>query len=839
MPLFLSVWTIDGAKWTMKQLKDYVAFNGKKSEQSRLYGFEVDPSTFHPSTYPHQADVAAFALKTGRGLIAMSFGLGKTHVQLLKAKAIHEHTGKRFLIVCPLGVKHQFSEEDGPRMGMDVRYVTCDADILAAPTPYLVTNYERIREGNISPAVLATLGGVSLDEGSVLRSLDSKTWDIFTDVFEPVPYRFVNTATPSPNNYIELINYAVWLGIADRGYLLTRWFQRDSTKAGNLTLHPHTEDQFWLWVSTWAVFLYAPSDLGYSDEGYELPGIKIHWHRIGVDHRRAWGQADNRGQLRLFLDAGGGVREASTEKRETLAERLQAAKAILAEDEESHWLLWHHLESERQSIEAEIPEAVTVYGSQDLDVREQRILDFSHGKIRILATKPQIAGSGCNFQRHCHKAVYLGLDYKFEDFIQSVHRILRFQQTELVEIHIIYAESEDAVVNAMRHKWRQHDRLVAKMRRIVQKFGLSHSQIDRQLKRRVGVRRKEELGMARWRAVNNDNVQELTEHGDADSVGLIFTSIPFGNHYEYTDQVEDFGHNKDNGQFWKQMDWLIPQLYRVLIPGRVAAIHVKDRILYGHQTASGFMEIAPFSDECVAAFRKHGFLYQGRRTLVKDVVAENNQTYRLGYSEMLKDASKMGSGLPEYILLFRKPPSDSGNHYSDLPVVKERDDYSIARWQIDAHQFWRSNGNALISQDLAHYDFEAHVARLEYADSKGNLARTYFMEPPASNHEMVWTDLNYMRCLNAAQSRRRVEQHICPLPLDICERIVKLYSNMGDVVLDPFGGLMSVPYTAIRLGRYGYGIELNPAYFRDGIQYLADAERDVLAPSLFDLVAVA
>lgn len=818
----------------MIDLTTYRKFNASKTEQSKQFGFAVDPAGFHPSTFPHQADVATFALKTGRALVAMSFGLGKTHVQLLKAKAVHEKTGRRFLIVCPLGVKHQFTEEDGPRLGMDVRYVTCDDDIAATTTPYLVTNYERVREGNISPAVIATFGGVSLDEGSVLRSLDSKTWDTFSSVFEPVAYRFVNTATPSPNNYIELINYAVWLGIADRGYLLTRWFQRDSTKAGNLTLHPHTEEQFWLWVSTWAVFLYAPSDLGYSDEGYELPGMKIHWHRIGVDHRRAWEQADNRGQYRLFLDASGGVREASIEKRETMDARLEKARAIMTADD--HWLLWHHLEQERRLIEQELPGAVTVYGSQDLDVREKHIMDFSHGEIRVLATKPTIAGSGCNFQRHCHKAVYLGLDYKFEDFIQSVHRIYRFQQTEVVEIHIIYAESEDAVVNAMKRKWQLHDRLVTKMRAIVRKFGLSHSKIDRQLTRRVGVKRQEAFGMERWRAVNNDNVAELTEHGESDSVGLIFTSIPFGNHYEYTDQVEDFGYNGNNGQFWQQMEWLIPQLHRVLIPGRVAAIHVKDRILYGHQTDSGFMEIAPFSDECVAAFRKHGFLYQGRRTLVKDVVAENNQTYRLGYSEMLKDASKMGSGLPEYILLFRKPPSDAANHYSDLPVTKERDDYTVARWQIDAHQFWRSNGNALISQDLAHYDFEAHVARLEQKAATGNLAKTYFMEPPASNNEMVWTDLNYMRCLNAAQSRRRVEQHICPLPLDICERIVRLYSNEGDVVLDPFGGLMSVPYTAIKMGRYGYGIELNPAYFRDGITYLEDAERNVLAPSLFDLL---
>jgi len=325
-------------------------------------------------------------------------------------------------------------------------------------------------------------------------------------------------------------------------------------------------------------------------------------------------------------------------------------------------------------------------------------------------------------------------------------------------------------------------------------------------------------------SVQNDCVLEMANL-ESDSVGLIHTSIPFGNHYEYTTNVEDFGHNPSDGDFWKQMDFLIPELLRVLKPGRIAAIHVKDRILYGHQTESGFMEVSPFSDECVMAFRKHGFLYEGRRTIVTDVVRENASTYRLGYTEMTKDASKMGSGLPEYLLLFRKAPSNPTTARADEPVAKDKADYSRARWQIDAHSFWRSNGNAHVG--LSVYDHEAHVARLQALEEKGALPSGFMVEAPQSPSGWVWTDITFMRTLNTEQSRRRVEVHICPLPLDIVERAIRLYSSEGDLVLDPFGGLGTVPVKAVELGRSAYSVELNP-----------ESEIHRSAPTLFDLSAV-
>jgi len=811
-------------------MDSYTEFLTRKITISERAGMDVDVEETHPSLFPHQKATVQWALRRGRALIAQNFGLGKTRVQCDIARLLHQRNGSKFLVVCPLGVKHQFAEVDGPAMGMDWQYVTSDAEIDGAETPYLITNYERVRDGKISSRHFA---GVSLDEGATLRSLGSKTFHTFRELFAGVPYRFVCTATPSPNNYLELINYADFLDIMDRGQALTRFFKRDSTKAGHLTLYQSHERDFWLWLSSWALFLYRPSDLEYSDAGYDLPELRVHWHRLPTDHRRAWDMTDSWGQHKLLLDAAEGVAEASREARDTIDVRLAKAIDIIDQKPEAHWLIWHNLESERHAIEKAIPEAVTAYGSQKLELREQCILDFTNGKIKILATKPQIAGSGCNFQHHCSRAIVLAADYKFHDLIQAIHRIHRFQQARPVDVHIIYTEAQEAIAQTLERKWRQHDELTAKMQAIVKKHNLSTEALKGDLERKLGVNRQTYRG-EKFTAVNNDCVIEMPNI-DANTVGLVHTSIPFGNHYEYTINLEDFGHTADDDEFLEQMDFLIAELYRVLIPGRLAAIHVKDRILYGHQTDSGFMEVNPFSDKIVDRFRRHGFLYQGRRTIVTDVVRENNQTYRLGWTEMTEgDASKMGSGLPEYLLLFRKPPSSQDTARSDVPVLKSKSDYSRGRWQIDAHAYWRSNGNSLVLANRP-YAHEAHVARLDHLDDKGNLPASYFVEPPISHNGWVWDDIMHMRGLNLNQSRRKRENHVCPLPLDIVTRTIRLYSNEGEIVLDPFAGIFTVPYVAIQLGRCGYGIELNAEYWEAGVEYCQDIEREINAPTLFDL----
>lgn len=827
-------------------MSDYVDFLKSKVTVAKKAGFEPDQSSYHPTLMPHQRDAVTWALRLGKALIAMSFGLGKTRQQCEIAIQIVNKTEKKFLVVCPLGVKHQFVEEDGPVMGISWQYVRHDADIQAATSNYLITNYERVRDGGITAETINNeFGGVSLDEGSVLRSLGSKTSDIFKKVFSSLDYRFVCTATPAPNEYKELIYYAEFLGVMDHGQSLTRWFKRTTAgkgSAGKLVLMDSQAESFWLWVSTWALFVTTPSDLGYSDDGYIMPAMKINWHRIAIDYSRAWQQTDNFGQHRLIPNASAGVSEASAENKATLSDRISKMKELLATDPKAHWIIWHHREDERRAIESAVPEAVTVFGSQSLEDRERKILDFTHGRNRIFASKPELAGSGCNFQHHCHKAIYLGVDpsSRFQDFIQSIHRLQRFMQKETVEIHIIFAESEDGIVQILKRKWKQHDLLLSRMRTIIKEYGLSLSAIKSGLSRSLGVTRME-TSQQLFTAVNNDCVAEMPNIQD-NSVDAVITSIPFSNHYEYVASYNDFGHNPSDEKFFQQMDFLIPELLRVLVPGRIAAIHVKDLIRYGHANQSGFMETSMFSYMTWEAFKRHGFLFAGEIFITTDVVRENNSTYRLGWTEMCKDGSKMGVGLPEKILLFRKPPSSNATAYSDKPIIHSKQTYTRARWQVDAHSYWRSDGNALVYTKP--YDYDAHIARLEHLDRRNNLPSSFFSEPPKSNNIWVWDDVNPMLCLNTEQSRRKVEAHVCPLPLDIVKRLIGRFTSdpqetgEAELVLDPFAGIFTVPFVAIQMGRRGYGIELSEEYYAAGRKYCQDAEEKKLSPTLFDFLSL-
>lgn len=822
---------------------DYIEFLEGKRTRVPSSGFDPGGGV-SDVLFGFQRDIVRWAVSGGRRAVFAAFGLGKSLIQLEIMRLVGLREGGRQLIVCPLGVRQEF-KRDASLLGMDPTFVRRSEEV-GGDGLYL-TNYESVRDGRLDPSLF---NAASLDEASVLRSFGSKTYQTFTDLFEGVPYRFVATATPSPNRYKELIHYAGFLGVMDTGQALTRFFKRDSTKANNLTLYPHKEREFWLWLASWAVFVQKPSDLGYSDEGYDLPPIEVVWHEIPVDMAEG-AQVDRDGQGRLFRDASLSVLDASREKRATMAARVERAREIVEASPEDHFILWHDLEDERRAIKRAIPEAVEVYGSQDLDERERRVVDFSDGKSRILATKPMLSGSGCNFQRHCHREVFVGVGFKFNDFIQSIHRVQRFQQTEPVRIDIVYAQSEAEVVRALKGKWSRYEELNAKMQEIIKEHGLADT--SEAMKRSIGVERVEASGDG-WTAVNNDTVVE-TAAMESDSVDLIVTSIPFSNHYEYTPSYNDFGHTDDDSHFFAQMDYLTPELLRVLKPGRIYACHTKDRINFGSVTGAGLSTVQPFHAEAIAHGLKHGFDYLGMVTVVTDVVRENNQTYRLGWTEMCKDGTKMGVGSPEYVLLFHKPQSDRTKGYADVPVAHSKDDYTRARWQVDAHAFWRSSGNRPLSpEDFAGldvkgvmeafvegtlssvYDYEDHVAIGEDLDGEGRLPSSFMPLAPASWHPDVWTDVNRMRTLNTEQSRKRQMMHVCPLQFDIVDRLIERYSNPGELVYDPFGGLMTVPLRAMALGRRGRGTELNEQYFQDGVKYLQAEEQKRSMPTLFDFL---
>lgn len=868
----------------------YRAFLEAKVKLATCDGFDVDGSELNPALKPHIKVAVRWAAAGGRRALFSRFGTQKTtwHLELARLLLARLPSNTPPVIAMPLGARLSFFKDGAERFtgahAIKLNFIRRDSELQRGTIN--LTNTESIREGNVDPR---RYGAILFDEGDILRNMNTKTFWTFADRAKQVRFRFVGTATPDPRDYAELLAYAGYLDVMDVGQARTRFFKRNSEKADALTLHAHKETEFWLWVASWALFIQKPSDIdpSFSDDGYELPPLDVRWHEVPTDHRGAG--AEPNGQLRLMKDSSLGVVGAAKEKRDSLPARIAKLMKIRSEQPEAHRLIWHDLEAERAAIEKAVPSAVTVYGAQDVAVRERALTDFAEGRIAELAGKPVMIGSGPNFQFHCWWAVFLGVGWKFKDFIQAVHRLQRYGQAfenfpddrpKAVRLDIIYSEAEREVVHRLKDNWRRFEEQAARMAALLRDYGLAQFAVAQALTRTMEVERAVVAG-ASFTAVNNDCIDEAQRMSD-DSVDLIVTSPPFGQQYEYTPSYRDFGHTDGDDHFLQQMDFLTPELLRVLKPGRVCAIHCKDRIVEGNRSGLGFQTVAPFGASLLFHFMKHGFAYLGTKTIVTDVVRENNQTYRLGWTEQCKDGSRMGFGLPEYLHLFRKPQSDRSRGYADDPVGKARrewdiaaqawidsdprtdepigpDDprlpYSRARWQLDASGFSRSSGDRLLTPaELAAmrkgifrrwrdfnlesvYDFEHHVACCEALDEKGKLPPDYAIAPAHSWHPDVWTNVVRMRSLNTLQAQAGRERHLCPLPFDIVDRVIAQCSMQGELVLDPFGGLMTVPYCAIRQGRRGYGIELSADYFRDGVGYCRAAEERQSTPTLFDRLA--
>lgn len=821
----------------------------------------VDPAELNPQLKPHIAVAVRWMLAGGRRALFARFGMQKTTAHLECMRQVMRRQKGPTLITMPLGARLSFFDDAKQyftgEAAIRLNFIRGDDEI--DPLAINLTNVETVRDGKIDPRrFIAT----SYDEGDILRNMNTKTFWSFARDVKQVPIRFVATATPDPNDYTELLAYASYLDIMDVGQARTRFFKRNSEKADELTLHRHKEEEFWLWVASWALFLQKPSDLGpeFSDDGYELPALDVRWHEIPADHSDAG--AEKSGQGRLLKNAALGLKEAATEKRDSMSARIAKMMELRAEHPEAHRLIWHDLEDERRAIERAAPEVVTVYGSQDLERREQSLIGFAEGRIQELAGKPMMIGSGPNFQHHCWWSIFTGVGYKFKDVIQAIHRTQRYGQAfrgfkgddKRVRVDFIYTEAERDIVDQFKAKWKRYDDQAARMAAIVREYGLARTALGLTLTRSMGAERQEAHGDS-FTLANNDCVEE-TRRMETASIDLILSSLPFSTQYEYTPSYNDFGHTDDDPHFFEQMDFLTPELLRVLKPGRVCAIHCKDRIVEGSRSGLGFQTVSPFGWRVMEHFMKHGFAYIGTKVIVTDVVRENAQSYRLGWTEQCKDGSRMGFGLSEYLHVFRKPQTDRSRGYADVPVVKDKASYTRARWQLDAAGFGRSNGNRLLTPSelaalppkgiyaryrehsvSAVYDFEHHVACGEALEGAGKLFPDFAIIPVQSTHPDVWTDVTRMRTLNTIAAQKAREKHLCPLPFDIVDRAIIQYSMEGETVFDPFAGIGTVPFRAIHLKRHGRGVELSPDYFRDGVTYCREAEAAIATPSLFDLVA--
>jgi hypothetical protein len=872
----------------------YDDFLRDKVAQAKVHGFEVEPSELNPALKDFTRAFVRWMLAGGRRALFAKFGLHKTCAQLECMRLIGKrHRGIR-LIVLPLGVRGEFFA-DAERFftgeyAVKLKFIRRVDEVEGDDFIYL-TNYESVREGILDLSLL-DLVAVSLDEAAILRGFGgTKTFRESMAVFagddrrdrsqrvrtDGVPFRFVATATPDPNETIEILAYAAFLGVMDVGQAKTRFFKRNSEKADQLTLHPHKEQEFWHWVASWALFVEKPSDLGFSDEGYELPPLNIHWHELPSDHSTAGTEKD--GQGKMFRSSAIGVQHAAREKRDSMGPRIGKVGELVAKVD-GQAVIWCDLNDEQRAIEAALKACgrsyASLYGAQGIDEREHLLQQWKARELGDFVSKPSMYGAGVNMQQS-HTMIFAGIGFRFHEFIQAIHREQRFGQQFAVDLHLVYTEAEREVRRELERKWKQHEETVARMTAIIREFGLARISMAHVLQRSIGVERREARGRS-YLVAHNDCVLETMAMED-DSVGLIVTSIPFSHQYEYSPSYNDFGHTDDNEHFWRQMDFLTPELLRVLQPGRICAVHVKDRITPGGINGFGFQTVTRISDQCADHFEKHGFAFLARKTIVTDVVRENNQTYRLGWTEQCKDGSRMGAGLPEYLMIFRKAPSDRSNGYADEPVEKllpealnEQGErvpyttgakvaypvrpgaYSRPRWQYDAHGFMRSSGNRLLqpedldglTQDQIYkvfkkhslssvYDFEHEVALAEHVDKSGWLPSTFMLMPPASWHPDVWTDVARMRTLNADQAQNGREMHLCPLQFDIVDRVIVQCSNKGDVVFDPFAGIGTVPARAVKHGRFGRGSELNGSYFDDSAIYVRAEELQQATPCLFDL----
>lgn len=444
----------------MKTINDYQHWRATAMARPDANGFEVDPRDLHSSMRDDQRAISQWAIGRGRAALFVNTGGGKTFNGLEWSRVIAERTGRKIIGFAPLVVADQTVEEATQRWGIPARYVANQEEADAASEPILISNYERIENFNYRE-----FAGAWFDESSILKNARGKTRHLINRLFAHMPYRLASTATPSPNEHDELGNHSQALGIMPWHEMITRWFIRDSNQADTLRLKKHAEAGFWEWVSEWAVCMMRPSDLGFSDAGFDLPPLNIEHITVDIDPGHAWAQGT------LIPMQSLSATDLHRNKKLTLIERMEAAAAFVERDRNAPCVAWVERDDEADLLMQMLPSATEVRGSETFDVKRAKLRDFTHGNIRVLVTKPSICGFGVNWQ-HCYRSCVASMTYSFEQLYQLIRRFHRFGQTRPVEIGLISAATEGNVVLAIERKERQFLEMQAKMNDAMRKAGL-------------------------------------------------------------------------------------------------------------------------------------------------------------------------------------------------------------------------------------------------------------------------------------------------------------------------------------------------------------------------------
>ena len=791
-------------------MNDYQEFLDSKHVKFIPTGFDIEDKDINPKLFKFQRDIVRWACRLGKSALFEECGLGKTAQQLEWARHVHLNTGGKVIILAPLAVAQQ-TQREGKKFGIEVVYCKEHADI--GDSPLIVTNYQRLHKFDAS-----VFTGVVLDESSILKSFTGKTKRALDEAFEHTPYKLCATATPAPNDYMEILNHAQFLGIMRSNEALSRWFINDTMSAGSYRLKKHAEIEFWRWLTEWAVCVSVPSDLGdeYHMDGFELPPLEFHEHSVEISSE-TWERAFEQG--RLFPDPNPTATGLHKVKRESLENRVKQVQEIVDNiPQDESIIIWCDLNDESAALHKAIPSSVEIKGAHSLKIKEDRLMAFTDGSERILITKADIAGWGMNWQ-HCHHQIFAGVNYSFEKFYQAIRRSYRFGQAQQVDVHVVYAPSEENVVSKVKSKQKDFNKMQKAMNEAMTVHGLF-----RNFDRRVLVDTERDVAEGKnWTAYLGDSCVVMQEL-EADSVHLSVHSPPFSNLYIYSDSEADMGNCENDEEFFKHYEFIIEQLYRITLPGRLAVVHCKD--LPAYMNRDGAAGLRDFPGEIIRRFESHGWQYHSRVTIWKDPVIEMQRTKNHGllHKNFSQRSEATRQGMPDYLIVFRKwdieggteikqkrvigdyiganPPSESDIH----PNKRSREDnYSIALWQRYASPVWNDVG--------------------DYAD-----LGSVYADP-------IWFDINQTDVLNYRVAKgNEDEKHIAPLQLDLIARCVDLWSAKGETVFTPFMGIGSECYEAIKMGRKAVGIELKRNYFDYAVKYLKEVEASQAQPTLLELI---
>lgn len=656
----------------------YDEFIARKERRDPKTGFDIEVVNTHP--FDWQKCIIEWACMRGRAAIWADCGLGKTLMQLLWAHHVAEHTSGSVLILTPLAVANQTARE-AAKFGVVAKVVATQDD--CSSNGIFISNYEKIDRFSIG-----LFSGVVLDESSILKHHDGHYRTRLIEECAQVPYRLACTATPAPNDVMELCNHAEFLGAMTRSEMLSMWYTHDGGDTSKWRLKGHARNLFWEWVSSWAVMLRRPSDIGYADDGYELPELIV--HNVEVDGKRPKGQ--------LFKTGSASLKERREARRDSLSARCEAASRIIAE-RGGAWVVWCGLNDESSMMTA-LTGGCEVTGSQSDEVKSALLSGFSDGEFDIIVTKPRIGGFGLNWQ-HCSQQMFVGLGDSYEQYYQCIRRSWRFGQDSQVNIFVVTSETEHDVVENIKRKEEDAMKMAIDMVEAMQSTSVKGATMRRKDAYREDVSRGDG-----WTLHLGDCVK-VVESLEDESVGYSIFSPPFSSLYTYSASDLDMGNSATYEEFFEHMTFLGRQLHRVIKPGRLLSFHCM--LLPASLTHDGFIGLKDFRGDLIRIFQAAGFVLHSEVVIWKDPVTAMQRTKAIGllHKQLKKDSALSRQGVPDYLVTMRKLGVNTE------PVQHTGEEFPVAEWQKIASPVWMDINPSDTIQKERDEDDERHICPLQ------------------------------------------------------------------------------------------------------------------------------